>query len=66
MHFSQTGFLSVKSAISRSAGWDGTFDRLAEFLLDEIVRLPPELSPAETPTQISSLLDGGTSWAKCA
>jgi uncharacterized protein YndB with AHSA1/START domain len=36
MHFSQTGFLSTKSAISHSAGWNGTFDRLAEFLLDEI------------------------------
>jgi uncharacterized protein YndB with AHSA1/START domain len=34
MHFSQTGFLSVKSASSHSAGWNGTFDRLAEFLLD--------------------------------
>ena len=34
MHFSQTGFLSVKSAISHCAGWNGTFDRLAEFLLD--------------------------------
>jgi uncharacterized protein YndB with AHSA1/START domain len=34
MHFSQTGFLSVKSALSHSAGWSGTFDRLAEFLLD--------------------------------
>jgi uncharacterized protein YndB with AHSA1/START domain len=32
MHFSQTGFLSTKSAISHSAGWNGTFDRLAEFL----------------------------------
>jgi uncharacterized protein YndB with AHSA1/START domain len=35
MHFSQTGFLSEKSAISHSAGWNGTFDRLAEFLLDK-------------------------------
>ncbi|MBS0222626.1 MAG: SRPBCC domain-containing protein [Proteobacteria bacterium] len=35
MHFSQTGFLSKKSAISHSAGWSGTFDRLAEFLLDK-------------------------------
>jgi len=41
MHFSQTGFLSIKSAISHSAGWNGTFDRLAEFLLDEIVSQPP-------------------------
>jgi uncharacterized protein YndB with AHSA1/START domain len=36
MHFSQTGFLSEKSAISHSVGWNGTFDRLEEFLLDEI------------------------------
>jgi uncharacterized protein YndB with AHSA1/START domain len=34
MHFSQTGFLSTKSATSHSAGWNGTFDRLAKFLLD--------------------------------
>ncbi|WP_091676740.1 SRPBCC family protein [Methylocapsa palsarum] len=33
MHFSQTGFLSEKSAMSHSTGWNGTFDRLAEFLL---------------------------------
>ena len=57
MHFSQTGFLSIKSAISHGAGWNGTFDRLAEFLLDEIVSQQPELSPAETLTQISSLSD---------
>jgi hypothetical protein len=66
MHFSQTGFLSIKSAISHSAGWNGTFDRLAEFLLDKIVSQPPELSPAETVTQISSLSDGGPPWARCA
>jgi uncharacterized protein YndB with AHSA1/START domain len=41
MHFSQTGFLSTKSAISHSVGWNGTFDRLAEFLLDEIEGLGP-------------------------
>lgn len=35
MHFSQTGFLSEKSAISHSTGWNGTFDRLAEFLHDK-------------------------------
>jgi uncharacterized protein YndB with AHSA1/START domain len=35
MHFSQTGFLSKKSAVSHSSGWNGTFDRLAEFLLDK-------------------------------
>jgi uncharacterized protein YndB with AHSA1/START domain len=40
MHFSQTGFLSMKSAISHSAGWNGTFDRLAEFLLDESQSAP--------------------------
>ncbi len=33
MHFSQSGFLSEKSAISHSVGWNGTFDRLAEFVL---------------------------------
>ena len=32
MHFSQTGFLTEKSAISHSVGWNGTFDRLAGFL----------------------------------
>jgi uncharacterized protein YndB with AHSA1/START domain len=32
MHFSQTGFLSIKSAKSHSVGWNGTFDRLAEYL----------------------------------
>jgi uncharacterized protein YndB with AHSA1/START domain len=36
MHFSQTGFLSENSAISHSSGWNGTFDRLAEFLLNKI------------------------------
>ena len=35
MHFSQTGFLSDKSAASHSVGWNGTFDRLEEFLLDK-------------------------------
>jgi uncharacterized protein YndB with AHSA1/START domain len=34
MHFSQTGFLSTQSAISHSAGWNGTFDRLAKLLQD--------------------------------
>jgi uncharacterized protein YndB with AHSA1/START domain len=34
MHFIQSGFLSNKSAISHSVGWDGTFARLAEFLRD--------------------------------
>ncbi len=38
MHFSLTGFLSAKSAISDCAGWNGTFDRLAEFLLDNCLR----------------------------
>lgn len=33
MHFSQTGFLSAKSADSHSVGWSGTFDRLADFLV---------------------------------
>jgi uncharacterized protein YndB with AHSA1/START domain len=33
MHFSQTGFRTVQSARSHSAGWEGTFDRLAELLL---------------------------------
>jgi uncharacterized protein YndB with AHSA1/START domain len=33
MHFSQTGFRTVQSAKSHSAGWNSTFDRLAEFLL---------------------------------
>lgn len=33
MHFRQTGFLSERSAMSHSAGWNGTFDRLEEFLL---------------------------------
>jgi uncharacterized protein YndB with AHSA1/START domain len=40
MHFSQTGFLSGKSAISHSSGWNGTFDRLSEFLIDELARRP--------------------------
>jgi uncharacterized protein YndB with AHSA1/START domain len=40
MHFSQTGFLTIKSAISHSAGWNGTFDRLAEFLRDELAGQP--------------------------
>jgi uncharacterized protein YndB with AHSA1/START domain len=66
MHFSQTGFLSIKSAISHSAGWNGTFDRLVEFLLDKIASQPPELSPAETLKQMSSLPDGGPPWARCA
>lgn len=35
MHFSQTGFLSDKSAKSHSVGWNGTFDRLEEFLCDK-------------------------------
>ena len=43
MHFSQTGFLSTKSAISHSAGWNGTFDRLAEFLLDSCLHSPSGL-----------------------
>jgi len=34
MHFSQTGLLSAESSISHAAGWNGTFDRLAEFLID--------------------------------
>ena len=38
MHFRQTGFLSTKSAISHSVGWNGTFDRLAEFLLENCLR----------------------------
>jgi uncharacterized protein YndB with AHSA1/START domain len=36
MHFSQTGFLSTQSAISHSAGWNGTFDRLTEFLTEAL------------------------------
>jgi uncharacterized protein YndB with AHSA1/START domain len=35
LHFSQSGFLSEKSAISHSAGWNGTLDRLARFLVDK-------------------------------
>jgi uncharacterized protein YndB with AHSA1/START domain len=35
MHFSQTGFLSDNSAASHSVGWNCTFDRLEEFLLDK-------------------------------
>jgi uncharacterized protein YndB with AHSA1/START domain len=38
MHFSQTGFLSGKSAFSHSVGWNGTFDRLDKFLSDNIVQ----------------------------
>jgi uncharacterized protein YndB with AHSA1/START domain len=38
MHFSQTGFLSGKSEISHSIGWNGTFDRLAEFLAVKNIR----------------------------
>ena len=34
MHFSQTGLVSAQSAIGHSAGWNSTFERLAEFLLD--------------------------------
>lgn len=34
MHFSQTGFLSTKSAISHSTGWNGTIDRLVEYLMN--------------------------------
>ena len=34
MHFSQSGFLSEKSAISHSVGWNGTFDRLDAFVLE--------------------------------
>jgi len=30
MHFTQSGFLSAKSALSHSVGWNGTFDRLAQ------------------------------------
>jgi uncharacterized protein YndB with AHSA1/START domain len=40
MHFSQTGFLSEKSAINHSVGWNGTFDRLREFLLVQIASQP--------------------------
>lgn len=65
MHFSQTGFLSVKSAISHTFGWNGTFDRLAEVLLEKITRQALELPPTETRTQISSLSDGSRPWAKC-
>jgi uncharacterized protein YndB with AHSA1/START domain len=42
MHFSQTGFLSANSATSHSAGWSGTFDRLAEFLLNNGLRTASE------------------------
>lgn len=38
MHFSQTGFLSGKSAVSHAVGWNGTFDRLADFLLNGALR----------------------------
>jgi hypothetical protein len=34
MLFCQTGFLSPGSANSHSTGWNGTFDRLAELLLN--------------------------------
>jgi uncharacterized protein YndB with AHSA1/START domain len=40
MHFSQTGFLSDNSATSHSVGWNGTFDRLETFLLDETASQP--------------------------
>ena len=62
MHFSQAGFLTAKSAMSHSAGWNGTFDRLAEFLLDATAGRPS--SPAQA--RIDSLSDGGPSWAKYA
>lgn len=32
MHFSQTGFLSDRSAASHGVGWNGTFDRLVDDL----------------------------------
>lgn len=38
MHFNQTGFLSEKTEASHSVGWNGTFDRLAEYLLTENVQ----------------------------
>ena len=66
MHFSQTGFATKKSAISHSAGWTGTFDRLADFFLDRTGRQPSELSPAEAPLQLCSLSDGGSTWPRCA
>ena len=66
MQFSQTGFLTKKSATSHSAGWTGTFNRLADFFLDETVSQPSELSPTETPLQICSLSDGGSPCPKCA
>ncbi|MCW6508476.1 SRPBCC family protein [Lichenifustis flavocetrariae] len=66
MHFSQTGFLSTKSAVSHSAGWNGTFDRLAKFLLDGMASQPPEILPAQTLTRVGSASDGGPAWAKCA
>ncbi|MGN6551639.1 MAG: SRPBCC family protein [Pararhizobium sp.] len=53
MHFSQTGFLSGESAASHSIGWNGTFDRLAEFLFGEIANQPPERAQPEAPAQIS-------------
>ena len=52
MHFRQTGFMSTKSAVSHFAGWNGTFDRLAEFLVDEIACRSPEVSSAEAPARI--------------
>ena len=51
-HFSQTGFLSTSSAISHSAGWNGTFDRLGEFLVGEIARRCPDVSSVEAPSRI--------------
>jgi uncharacterized protein YndB with AHSA1/START domain len=33
MHFSQTGLRTGQSATSHSVGWNGTFDRLTDFLL---------------------------------
>jgi uncharacterized protein YndB with AHSA1/START domain len=40
MHFSQTGFRSEKSTLSHSVGWNGTFDRLEEFLVDSVASQP--------------------------
>jgi uncharacterized protein YndB with AHSA1/START domain len=57
MYFSQSGFLSCKSAASHSVGWHGTFDRLEEFL--------QELLPAAAGTNIKSLTVGGPSWDEC-
>lgn len=66
MRFSQTGFLSEKSAESHSVGWKGTFNRLAKLFLHERASLLPDLAPADAPTRISRLSDGGPPWAKCA